>query len=127
MAPPTTIRQPPSNPPISSIRPSEISRKQIETLRSNLKYHEDQLQYNKHQIDEREMEKTIRMLTQEIQRFEGVHQMQLANEEKNYPKREKSNDGMSQAGSQACLANFWPRAQRACSSWRARSASTRSS
>lgn len=93
---PATNRQPPSNPPISSIRPSEISRKQIETLRSSLKYHEDQLQYNKHQIDEKECEKTIRMLSQEIQRFEGLHQTQLLHEEQNYPKRESSQEGVAQ-------------------------------
>ncbi|OAA67274.1 hypothetical protein SPI_01850 [Niveomyces insectorum RCEF 264] len=53
------VLQPPAVPPISSIRPSEISRKQIEMLRGSLKYHEDQLLYNKHQIDEKEMEHTI--------------------------------------------------------------------
>src|SRR5690349_7452768 len=44
---------PHANPTITSIRPSEITKKQIEGLRSSLRYYEDQLQYNRHQIDEK--------------------------------------------------------------------------
>lgn len=80
--------QHPSAPPISSIRPSEISRKQIEMLRGSLKYHEDQLLYNRHQIDEKEMEHTIQMLQSQIDRFEALNQGQLRFEESHYPKKE---------------------------------------
>ncbi|POS77694.1 hypothetical protein DHEL01_v203920 [Diaporthe helianthi] len=95
-APPSSSRQstpqPPSKPPISSIRPSQITRKQIDGLRANLKYHEDQLQYNKHQIDERDMERKIDMLNHDIERFEKVFQAQTGFEEKHYPKNDKDKD-----------------------------------
>ncbi|KAG8160383.1 hypothetical protein KVR01_009919 [Diaporthe batatas] len=84
--------QPPSKPPISSIRPSQITRKQIDGLRANLKYHEDQLQYNKHQIDEKDMERKIEMLNHDIERFERVFQAQTGFEEKHYPKNDKDKD-----------------------------------
>jgi hypothetical protein len=82
--------QAPSAPPVSSIRPSEISKKQLETLRNALKYHEDQLQYNRHQIDEKDMERTIKMLTLQIERFEALRQGQLDYEKKHYPRRDDS-------------------------------------
>jgi len=77
--------QPPSAPPISSIRPSHISQKQIESLRNALKYHEDKVKYNRHQIDEEQMNRTIVMLKEQIQRFEDLRQSQLENEKKLYP------------------------------------------
>lgn len=77
--------RPPPAPPISSIRPSDISRKQIDLLRNSLKYHEDQLQYNKHQIDEKEMERTIAMLQSQIDKFEGLNKSQLLFEDMHYP------------------------------------------
>ena len=91
----TNAPQPPSAPPISSIRPSEISRKQIEMLRSSLKYHEDQLMYNRHQIDEKEMEHTIQMLQSQIDRFEALNQSQLRFEESHYPKKEVKDNEQS--------------------------------
>ncbi|KAI6382265.1 hypothetical protein MCOR25_000854 [Pyricularia grisea] len=84
--------QPPAAPPISSIRPSDISKKQIETLRGTLKYHEDQLHFNKHQVDEKEMDKTIKMLRAEIKRFDDLCQKQLVFEAEHYPSREQSAD-----------------------------------
>lgn len=84
--------QPPSKPPISSIRPSQITRKQIDGLRASLKYHEDQLQYNKHQIDEADMERKIELLNHDIERFEKVFQAQTGFEEKHYPKADKDKD-----------------------------------
>lgn len=84
--------QPPTAPPVSSIRPSDISRKQIEMLRSSLKYHEDQLLYNRHQIDEKEMENTIQMLQSQIDRFEALNQSQLRFEETHYPKKDVKPD-----------------------------------
>lgn len=90
--------QPPSKPPISSIRPSQITRKQINGLRSNLKYHEDQLQYNKHQIDEKDMENKIEMLLADIERFERVFKAQDEYEEKHYPKSDKVKEDASSSG-----------------------------
>ena len=87
-----TTPQPPSKPPISSIRPSQITRKQIDGLRANLKYHEDQLQYNKHQIDESDMESKIQMLHADIERFEKVFRAQVEYEGKHYPKSDKARD-----------------------------------
>lgn len=84
--------QPPSKPPISSIRPSQITRKQIDGLRASLKYHEDQLQYNKHQIDEADMERKIELLNHDIDRFEKVFEAQTGFEEKHYPKTDKDKD-----------------------------------
>ncbi|TPX10558.1 uncharacterized protein E0L32_008444 [Thyridium curvatum] len=89
--------QPPHAPPISSIRPSDITSKQIESLRQALKYHEDQLQYNKHQIDEKEMDKTIQMLKSQIEHFQTLHRNQLVYEDKYYPKREKTREEMSKS------------------------------
>ncbi|KAK1761248.1 hypothetical protein QBC47DRAFT_419655 [Echria macrotheca] len=63
--------------PISSIKPSEITRKQIHSFKQSLKYHEDQLQYNRHQIDERDMENKIQILRSHIQRFETTLKTQL--------------------------------------------------
>lgn len=90
--------QPPSKPPISSIRPSQITRKQIDGLRANLKYHEDQLQFNKHQIDEKDMENKIQLLNNDIQRFEQVFKAQAEYEEKHYPKSDKSKDDAASSG-----------------------------
>lgn len=90
--------QPPAKPPISSIRPSQITRKQIDGLRANLKYHEDQLQYNKHQIDEKDMENKIQMLLADIERFERVFKAQVEYEEKHYPRIEKIKDDISSSG-----------------------------
>lgn len=90
--------QPPSKPPISSIRPSQITRKQIDGLRTNLKYHEDQLHYNKHQIDEKDMENKIEMLLADIERFERVFKAQIEYEEKHYPKNEKVKEDTSSSG-----------------------------
>lgn len=80
---------PPSKPPISSIRPSQISKKQIDGLKASLKYHEDQLHFNKHQIDERGMVSKIENLKADIERFERVHQSQIQYEAQYYPKGEQ--------------------------------------
>lgn len=90
--------QPSSKPPISSIRPSQITRKQIDGLRASLKYHEDQLQYNKHQIDEKDMETKIQMLLADIERFERVFTAQAEYEEKHYPKVEKTKEDSLTSG-----------------------------
>ncbi|CAP71089.1 uncharacterized protein PODANS_6_4570 [Podospora anserina S mat+] len=64
-------------PPPSSIRRSEITRKQIAGFKHALKYHEDQLQYNRHQIDEREMEMKAQQYRDHIAHFEAVLKQQL--------------------------------------------------
>ncbi|KAK0704774.1 hypothetical protein B0H67DRAFT_613345 [Lasiosphaeris hirsuta] len=68
-------------PPISSIKPSDITKKQINTFKQSLKYHEDQLQYNRHQIDEAEMETRIRTLRTHIATFEKTLKTQLEYED----------------------------------------------
>ncbi|EFX03493.1 hypothetical protein CMQ_421 [Grosmannia clavigera kw1407] len=93
--------RPPSAPPISSIRPSDISRKQIDLLRNSLKYHEDQLHYNKHQIDEKEMERTIDMLQSQIDKFESLNKSQLLFEELHYPRKDSRTDEASRQASQS--------------------------
>jgi hypothetical protein len=64
-------------PPISSIKPSDITKKQIASFKQNLKYHEDQLQYNRHQIDEKDMEQRIQTIKGHIQTFEATLRSQL--------------------------------------------------
>ncbi|KAG6230359.1 hypothetical protein E4U34_000913 [Claviceps purpurea] len=78
--------------PVSSIRPSDITRKQIEVLRSSLRYFEDQLQYNKHQIDEKGMETQAKMVRQHIQQFEKNLKAQLETEQTHYPNYEHQAD-----------------------------------
>jgi len=79
--PVNTNIQHPSAPPISSIRLSDITKKQIATFKSSLRYNEDQLHYNRHQIDEKEMENKIQTLHNHIRRFEALLKEQLLNEE----------------------------------------------
>lgn len=78
--------------PVSSIRPSDITKKQIEVLRSSLRYFEDQLQYNKHQIDEKGMETQARMVRQHIQQFEKNLHAQLESEQPHYSTYEHQTD-----------------------------------
>ncbi|CAG9979256.1 unnamed protein product [Clonostachys byssicola] len=75
-----------SNLPISSIRPSEITRRHLDILRARLRYLEDQLQFNKHQIDERAVENDAQLARQFIQQFETNFEMQYNLEESFYPK-----------------------------------------
>ncbi|CAI6097055.1 unnamed protein product [Clonostachys chloroleuca] len=72
--------------PISSIRPSEITRRHLDILRARLRYLEDQLQFNKHQIDERAVENDAQLARQFIQQFETNFEMQYNLEESFYPK-----------------------------------------
>lgn len=95
------IQAPPA-PPISSIRPSEITRKQIGIFRKSLKYHEDQLQYNRHQIDEKDTEQKIQKYRDDIARFECMMQAQIDDEKKRgYPplsEKDKSPEVSSETG-----------------------------
>ncbi|KAF7545475.1 hypothetical protein G7Z17_g9151 [Cylindrodendrum hubeiense] len=87
------------NPPISSIRPSEITKKQIESLRISMRYFEDQLQYNKHQIDEKATEQQAQMVRGQIEQFEKNLESQLAYESSHYPKAEAQNDDVHSTSS----------------------------
>ncbi|KAI9158645.1 hypothetical protein HJFPF1_06643 [Paramyrothecium foliicola] len=90
---------PPYKPLISSIRPSEITKKQIDVLRGSLKYVEDQLQYNKHQIDEKAMESQAQMVRQQIQQFEKNLATQLGFEKAHYPVHEEKGGSCSSESS----------------------------
>lgn len=79
----------PSMPPITSIRPSAITTKHIEILRTRLKHLEDQLQYNKHQIDERVFQRDAQMMRRQIQQFEKNLEAQILVEEAHCPKTTK--------------------------------------
>ncbi|RDA91687.1 hypothetical protein CP533_2336 [Ophiocordyceps camponoti-saundersi (nom. inval.)] len=70
-----------AHPPVSSIRHSEITKRQLENLRSHLRFIEDQLLYNKHQIDERVMEQQTQVLRHQINLFEKNLEAQLTIEE----------------------------------------------
>ncbi|KAM5345750.1 hypothetical protein ACJ41O_011611 [Fusarium nematophilum] len=72
--------------PVSSIRPSSITMKQLGVLRSQKKYHEDQIQYNKHQIDHKDMEQRLQHICSEIEHFQKMYENQLEFEERTYPK-----------------------------------------
>jgi hypothetical protein len=80
----------PVAPPVSSIKPSEITRNQLQQLRSSLKYSQDQLQFNRHQIDEKFMEQKIKDLLEQTQRFESLLRVQVAHEEAYYPKGDRA-------------------------------------
>ncbi|KAJ6784488.1 hypothetical protein PWT90_03653 [Aphanocladium album] len=83
------------NPPISSIRPSEITKKQIDVLKGSLKYLEDQLLYNKHQIDEKWMEYQAQMVRQQVEQFEKNLENQKSFEETYYPKSKENSTASS--------------------------------
>ncbi|KAF4995141.1 hypothetical protein FDECE_12886 [Fusarium decemcellulare] len=80
------------SPPISSIRPSSITKKQLEVLRSQKKYHEDQIQFNKHQIDHKNMGERLETICREIKHFEQILANQLNFEARKYPKVETQKD-----------------------------------
>ncbi|OAQ99595.1 hypothetical protein LLEC1_03478 [Akanthomyces lecanii] len=83
------------NHPISSIRPSEITKKQIDVLRGSLKWLEDQLLYNKHQIDEKWMEYQAHMVRQQVEQFEKNLENQKRFEECHYPKTKENSSASS--------------------------------
>ncbi|KAK0626938.1 hypothetical protein B0T14DRAFT_562803 [Immersiella caudata] len=68
--------------PITSIKPSDITKKQLENFKAGLKYHEDQLQFNRHQINEKDMEDKILKLQAHIREFETKLKIQLEHEAK---------------------------------------------
>ncbi|KAI8944645.1 hypothetical protein F4801DRAFT_585199 [Xylaria longipes] len=89
---------PPSGtvPPLSSIRPSEITRKQLENLRNSLKYYIGQLQFNRHQIDEPWVFAQAQKLRDSIKQFEHTYQMQIRFEMEHYPNMEPTPSHISE-------------------------------
>ncbi|KAI1748538.1 hypothetical protein F4782DRAFT_534370 [Xylaria castorea] len=89
---------PPSGaaPPLSSIRPSEITRKQLENLRNSLKYYVGQLQFNRHQIDEPWVFAQAQKLRDGIKQFEHNYQMQIQFEMEHYPNMEPTPSHISE-------------------------------
>ncbi|CAG7554840.1 unnamed protein product [Fusarium equiseti] len=84
-----------ASPPYSSIRPSSITQKQLEVLRSQKRYHQDQLQYNKHQIDLQDMEDRLQKICLEIKKFERSYATQVEFEARHYPKLESLGEANS--------------------------------
>lgn len=120
--PPAALKQ--GVPPhITSIRPSEITKRQLDSLRTSLKYYEDQLQYNKHQIDEKFTLEQAEKVRQSVQHFEHNYRMQLNFEAIHYPQIPPSSAGSTQRGT------FWKAASQPSSirSRRAANASQSSS
>ncbi|KAL2759577.1 hypothetical protein ACRALDRAFT_2023750 [Sodiomyces alcalophilus JCM 7366] len=70
----------PSAPPTSSIRMSHVTRKHIENMRLQLRWVEDQLQFNKHQVDEKEMKQQAEVIRRQIQELEANLKCQLEDE-----------------------------------------------
>ncbi|PNY26406.1 Uncharacterized protein TCAP_03663 [Tolypocladium capitatum] len=89
----------PMNPPVSSILKSEITKRQLEHLRGHLKYNEDQLQYNKHQIDEKLVEQQVHVLHHQILMFEKKLEAELTLEESQCPQNEKIEESTSSTSS----------------------------
>lgn len=85
----TTPVSAPAHPPISSIRPSQITKCHIESLKHNLKRVEDQLQYNVHQIDVKHMEGLAKEIRASIKSLKDALPKQLEFEGLHYPKAEK--------------------------------------
>ncbi|KAI1019227.1 hypothetical protein LB503_009358 [Fusarium chuoi] len=62
-------------------------------LRSQKRYHQDQLRYNKHQIDARDMEDQLENICREIEHFERMLSTQLEFESRKYPPEVVSANG----------------------------------
>lgn len=87
-----------ANPPITSIKPSEITKSQLGSLRTQLKYYEDQLQFNKHQIDEQRTQDQVTTIRKLINQFEKNLRVQLDFEATRYNNGElKRADHISKA------------------------------
>ncbi|EXF80573.1 hypothetical protein CFIO01_04280 [Colletotrichum fioriniae PJ7] len=78
--------------PVSSIRPSIITKNQLAGLRSSLKKAEAQLAYNRHQIDEKHMEEYARQLRSDIEHFEIKLKGELALEDSTISQRSDAKD-----------------------------------
>ncbi|KXJ97177.1 hypothetical protein Micbo1qcDRAFT_199898 [Microdochium bolleyi] len=89
-----------STPPLSSIKPSSVTKRQLDSLRSSLKYYEDQLAYNKHQIDEKGTQEQARKIRQSIAQFEHNLRLQQEFEAINYPKQMSESDATASSYSE---------------------------
>ncbi|OLN87175.1 hypothetical protein CCHL11_03656 [Colletotrichum chlorophyti] len=78
--------------PVSSIRPSIITKNQLSGLRSSLKKAEAQLAYNRHQIDEKHMEEYARQLRSDIEHFEIKLKGELALEDNSIAPRKETTE-----------------------------------
>ncbi|OTB16322.1 hypothetical protein K445DRAFT_99072 [Daldinia sp. EC12] len=87
-----------TTPHITSIRPSEITKRQLDALKTSLKYYEDQLQYNKHQIDEKWTEEQAAKLRESVRQFEHNYKMQVNFEASYYPQLPASSSTSTQQG-----------------------------
>ncbi|KAM0429011.1 hypothetical protein ACHAPT_006815 [Fusarium lateritium] len=99
----------PSPPPSSSILASEITKNQIKILRAKKRKHQDQLQYNIHQIDRKEMEESLNQICLSIDNFEYMLDYQLKAEAGIWPLPDSQNDlpadhACSDAGSDSSAA-----------------------
>ncbi|KAI1118141.1 hypothetical protein F5Y14DRAFT_438937 [Nemania sp. NC0429] len=93
------VVQPTGNmPPLSSIRPSEITKKQLEGLRNSLKYYIGQLQFNRHQIDEPWVFAQAQKVRDNIKQFEHNYQMQIRFEMEHYPNMEPTPRHIAEMG-----------------------------
>ncbi|KAI8673441.1 hypothetical protein NCS55_00664300 [Fusarium keratoplasticum] len=68
------------SPPKSSILASDITKSHLKILRAKKRQVEDQLQYNIHQIDRKEMESSLKEICDELNRFTFLHEKQLQGE-----------------------------------------------
>ncbi|KAI1210475.1 uncharacterized protein F4807DRAFT_467197 [Annulohypoxylon truncatum] len=96
---PSPAAVPGFTPHITSIRPSEITRRQLEALRNSLKYYKDQQQFNKHQIDEKWVAQEVQKLEKSVKEFEYNYEMQSKFEAIHYPPQPAPNSGRSSARS----------------------------
>lgn len=85
-------------PHMTSIRPSEITRNQLEQTRYNLKYFEDQLQYNRHQIDEKLIEDHVQKFRSVVQSLEQTLKTQVLIEEGHFSRTRPSSRNLAQQG-----------------------------
>ncbi|KAF3070941.1 hypothetical protein GL218_00369 [Daldinia childiae] len=98
---PTSAPSQGTTPHITSIRPSEITKRQLDALKTSLKYYEDQLQYNRHQIDEKWTEEQADKLRESVQQFEQNYKMQANFEASYYPQVPTGSTSSTQQGT------FW--------------------
>lgn len=73
---PLSAPNPNMGPHVTTIKPSEVTRRQLKQLRQSLKYYEDQLQYNRHQIDEKIIEDQVQKIRQNVRQFEQLFKSQ---------------------------------------------------
>ncbi|KAI8959450.1 hypothetical protein F5Y11DRAFT_359223 [Daldinia sp. FL1419] len=97
-APTTSAPSQGTTPHITSIRPSEITKRQLDALKTSLKYYEDQLQYNKHQIDEKWTVEQADKVRESVRQFEQNYKMQADFEASYYPQLHAGSSNSTQQG-----------------------------